>query len=100
MLAELEDVGKRGGLNGFERVKNIHLTSEVFTIEDNLLTPTMKLRRFTVRKKFTAEIAALYKELHARGLGGSGSENGAGAREHCTEGSNGKFSLHAREKSL
>jgi long-chain acyl-CoA synthetase len=41
-------------------VKRIHLTMNPFTIEDNTLTPTMKLRRKDAFKKYEQEITALY----------------------------------------
>jgi len=37
--------GKQLGLKSFEQVKAIYLDSRVFTVENNLLTPTFKLKR-------------------------------------------------------
>ncbi|KIO29189.1 hypothetical protein M407DRAFT_21758 [Tulasnella calospora MUT 4182] len=55
VLAMMTKTAKKAGLNGFETVKAIHLTLEPFTIENNLLTPTFKVRR--------RDAAALYKEV-------------------------------------
>jgi long-chain acyl-CoA synthetase len=44
----------------YEFVKRIHLTNEVFSVENNCLTPTMKVRRRDVQKKYKAELDALY----------------------------------------
>ncbi|KAG8966792.1 hypothetical protein FRC05_002428 [Tulasnella sp. 425] len=55
VLATMTTTAKKAGLNGFETVKAIHLTLEPFTIENNLLTPTFKVRR--------RDAAAMYKEV-------------------------------------
>ncbi|KAG8982468.1 hypothetical protein FRB90_006767, partial [Tulasnella sp. 427] len=55
VLATMTTTAKKAGLNGFETVKAIHLTLDPFTIENNLLTPTFKVRR--------RDAAALYKEV-------------------------------------
>ena len=41
-------------------MKRLYLTNELFTIENHCLTPTMKVRRRDVRKKYEAELDALY----------------------------------------
>ncbi|KAF6765045.1 long-chain-fatty-acid-CoA ligase [Ephemerocybe angulata] len=60
VLAILTKEAKRNGLKGFEMVKRLHISTSPFTIEDNTLTPTMKLRRKDAYKKFQTEIDALY----------------------------------------
>jgi long-chain acyl-CoA synthetase len=40
VLREMDKVAKRTKLQGFERVRNVHLCIEPFTIENDLLTPT------------------------------------------------------------
>ena len=40
MMRELEKAGKNSKLNSFERVRNITLMHEPFTVENDLLTPT------------------------------------------------------------
>jgi len=41
-------------------VKRVHVTMSPFSVEDDTLTPTMKLRRPNAYQKYKAEIAALY----------------------------------------
>ncbi|XP_028412435.1 long-chain-fatty-acid--CoA ligase 5-like [Dendronephthya gigantea] len=53
--------GKEAKLASFEQVKNILLHSELFSIENGLLTPTFKSKRFTLQKRFAEEIEKLYK---------------------------------------
>lgn len=44
----------------FEYVKRIHVTMDPFTVEDNTLTPTLKLRRKDAYAKFKKELDGLY----------------------------------------
>jgi long-chain acyl-CoA synthetase len=60
ILALLTKVAEHHGLHGFEMVKNIHLSLEPFSIADNTLTPTLKVRRKDVYKKYKREIDGLY----------------------------------------
>jgi len=61
ILDDLTEVGKEAGLTGFERVKNISLQSEMFSPE-NVLTPTLKLRRNIAKEHFGELIEKLYSE--------------------------------------
>lgn len=40
VLKEMDEIVKKGKMTGFERVRNVHLCLEPFTIENDLLTPT------------------------------------------------------------
>ena len=40
LLKELEKIGKKNKFNSYERVRNLHLEVEPFTIDNELLTPT------------------------------------------------------------
>ncbi|MEZ4301181.1 MAG: long-chain fatty acid--CoA ligase [Polyangiaceae bacterium] len=51
-----------GGFKGFERIKRVTLTAEDFTQENNLLTPSLKVKRRFVWQKYGAQIEALYAE--------------------------------------
>ncbi|UCH83647.1 MAG: long-chain fatty acid--CoA ligase, partial [Candidatus Latescibacterota bacterium] len=47
-------------LAGFERVKKFFLTDRDFSIEADELTPTLKVKRRAIEKKFEREINAIY----------------------------------------
>uniref|UniRef100_A0A8C6XFV3 Long-chain-fatty-acid--CoA ligase n=1 Tax=Naja naja TaxID=35670 RepID=A0A8C6XFV3_NAJNA len=60
VLMEMNNLGKEAGLKTFEQVKYIYLHSELFTVENGLLTPTLKSRRSDLVKYFRSQIDALY----------------------------------------
>lgn len=60
VLGMLTKDGARYGLKGYEFVKRLFLTNELFSVENNCLTPTMKVRRREVRERFKADLEALY----------------------------------------
>lgn len=47
-------------LGGWEQIKKIELTPEVWSIEDGLLTPTLKLKRKAIKEKYIA----LYNKMY------------------------------------
>lgn len=49
-------------LQGFEKLKNIYIDIEPLKIENDTLTPTLKVKRFIARKYFQNEIEHLYKQ--------------------------------------
>jgi long-chain acyl-CoA synthetase len=62
MLKEMDAKAKEYNLNGLERIKKLHLTSEVFTQENDLITPTFKIKRNIAKKTFISQIDAMYAE--------------------------------------
>lgn len=48
------------GFPNYALPRTVYLTKTPWTIEDGLLTPTLKLKRGPLSKKFASEIAALY----------------------------------------
>lgn len=46
----MEVAAKEGGLKGFEKAKDIYIHSEPFSVENGLLTPTMKLKRYQAKQ--------------------------------------------------
>ena len=60
IIKELDKYGRSNGLKGFELPKKIHLTKEHFTVENQIITPTMKIRRHIAKKYFEKEIKQLY----------------------------------------
>jgi long-chain acyl-CoA synthetase len=64
-LKLLDDIGKKHKFNSYEKVKNCYLDIEPFTMENELLTPTLKLKRPQTAKAFRAQIDEMYAEIHA-----------------------------------
>jgi len=60
VLQDLISVGKACDLKGFELVHAIMLISEPFSVENRLLTPTMKCARHSIRSRYQAELAELF----------------------------------------
>uniref|UniRef100_A0A087XKL3 long-chain-fatty-acid--CoA ligase n=2 Tax=Poecilia formosa TaxID=48698 RepID=A0A087XKL3_POEFO len=60
ILEDMLRLGKEGGLKSFEQVKAIHIHTEMFSIENGLLTPTMKAKRNEMRQLFRSQIDELY----------------------------------------
>ncbi|KAI0826724.1 acetyl-CoA synthetase-like protein [Trametes gibbosa] len=59
-LAELNKDPDVRRLKGFEKVRRIYMTLDAFTIDNNCLTPTLKVRRKETYQKFREQIDALY----------------------------------------
>ncbi|KAI8990962.1 hypothetical protein BDF20DRAFT_903877 [Mycotypha africana] len=67
VMKELTKFGKEYGLKGFEQVKALHLITEEFSVANELLTPTFKLRRENARSAFKEQIDQMYHTLtHGR----------------------------------
>ena len=58
----MDKFGRDNNLMGFELPKKIYLVKEPFTIDNQIMTPTMKLRRHFARKYFEEQINKLYDE--------------------------------------
>lgn len=61
ILTDIQEVGKKNGLFSFEQVKDIFLTPNMFTIENDLLTPTLKTKRSNVESYFKQQLNEIYK---------------------------------------
>jgi len=57
---EMQQTGLNAKLRGFEHVKAIHLSHELFSVENGILTPTFKLKRNEAKKKFQTAINEMY----------------------------------------
>ena len=62
VLKDLDKVGRKKKFAGYERVRNIKLALEPFTVENELLTPTLKLKRPIAAKKYRDTLDQLYSE--------------------------------------
>uniref|UniRef100_A0A8C1W764 Long-chain-fatty-acid--CoA ligase n=1 Tax=Cyprinus carpio TaxID=7962 RepID=A0A8C1W764_CYPCA len=61
ILDDMVRLGKASGLHSFEQVKDIHIHKEMFSIQNGLLTPTLKSKRPELKEYFKTEIEQLYK---------------------------------------
>ncbi|WVQ65243.1 uncharacterized protein L199_003416 [Kwoniella botswanensis] len=73
VLKRLARTAKEHKLNGFEMIKGVHLTLAPFP--EDIMTPTLKIKRNVAAKKFNKEIDAAYKEAEAP----ADKDEGAGA---------------------
>ncbi|CAH8666024.1 unnamed protein product [Schistosoma margrebowiei] len=62
VLEKMNGVATLKLLKGFEKVQAIYLTDEAFTVDNGLLTPTMKLSRNKARNYFSKTIISLYTQ--------------------------------------
>ncbi|XP_075360172.1 long-chain-fatty-acid--CoA ligase 5 [Mycteria americana] len=60
ILEDMVRLGKEAGLKSFEQVKDLYIHTEMFSVENGLLTPTLKAKRAELVKLFHNQIEALY----------------------------------------
>lgn len=65
VLRDFENAAKKK-LQGFEKVKNILLAVDPFTVDNETLTPTLKLKRPLAVKTYRKELDLLYAEENER----------------------------------
>uniref|UniRef100_A0A671Y3H4 Arachidonate--CoA ligase n=1 Tax=Sparus aurata TaxID=8175 RepID=A0A671Y3H4_SPAAU len=63
ILSDMIKLGKEAGLKSFEQVKDVYLHPEQFTIENGLLTPTLKAKRAELKTLFQPQIDKLYANM-------------------------------------
>ncbi|KAM9285081.1 long-chain-fatty-acid--CoA ligase 5 [Morus bassanus] len=63
ILEDMVRLGKEAGLKSFEQVKDLYIHTEMFSVENGLLTPTLKAKRAELVKVFQKEIEALYSNM-------------------------------------
>jgi long-chain acyl-CoA synthetase len=66
LMKDLDRIAQQKKLQGFEKIKGICLATEPFTVENNLLTPTLKLKRTEASKALRKEIIELYKRINEK----------------------------------
>jgi len=65
---EINRMAVENKLSGLEKPKDIFLTLDAFSIENNILTPTFKLKRNVGREVYKAQIDKMYEALVKQGL--------------------------------
>lgn len=63
VFSDLQRIAKEDGLPFYEQAAAITLSDCVFTVENNLLTPTIKNRRPQLRERFRKEFEEMYARL-------------------------------------
>jgi len=61
MVAETITSSLKGKYGGYEIPKKFILLAEGFSIENGMLTPTLKLKRRVVMEKYRDKVVALYE---------------------------------------
>ncbi|NWQ98422.1 ACSL5 ligase, partial [Burhinus bistriatus] len=63
ILEDMVRLGKEAGLKSFEQVKDLYIHTEMFSVENGLLTPTLKAKRAELVKVFQKQIEDLYSSM-------------------------------------
>jgi len=67
-MDDMASLGTKKNLSSLEKPKEIFLTTEPFSIENGILTPTMKLKRNIGRKIYEEQIEKMYIDIEKRGM--------------------------------
>ncbi|VDM76743.1 unnamed protein product [Strongylus vulgaris] len=62
VLSRLHEIGKENKLNSIEQVKWVYLEMEAFSVENGLLTPTLKAKRPQLHQKYKEIMHKIYEE--------------------------------------
>jgi long-chain acyl-CoA synthetase len=65
VLDDMTREGKKRDLMSYEQVKAIDFIDEPFSVENGLLTPTFKARRYAVEKKYKHVFQTMYKIVNS-----------------------------------
>ena len=60
IIKDCDTLGRKNDLKGFELPKKIMLIQEPFSLENNLMTPTLKLKGKEIKNKYSEEIKNMY----------------------------------------
>lgn len=63
VMDDMLRLGKENNLSGLEKPKDIFLTTDAFSIENDMLTPTFKLKRNIAKKVYQERIDEMYAKL-------------------------------------
>ncbi|KAF9929431.1 hypothetical protein FBU30_001569 [Linnemannia zychae] len=66
VLQELNKAAKDIGLKSFEIPRAILLEPDAFTVENDKMTPTFKLKRHPIVQEYRQQLNALYAEIHSK----------------------------------
>lgn len=64
ILDDFHAIGRQEELKSYEQVKDIYLCPDAFSIDNGLLTPTLKLKRPECRKFFSQQLDDMYRSIN------------------------------------
>lgn len=59
LIEQFNAIGKQNGLNGFEMIRAVYISTEEFSPANGLLTPSMKQCRRKIAERYATQLAAL-----------------------------------------
>lgn len=65
LFDDLLQLAGKNKLSSLEKPKDIHLHAQEFSVDNNILTPTFKLKRNVAAKEFEPQIKEMYKKIDA-----------------------------------
>ena len=66
IMDNMLELAKTNKLSSLEKPKDIYLSTDPFTIENDQLTPTFKLKRNNAKKAYQEQIDAMYGALEPK----------------------------------
>lgn len=67
-MEEINRLSVENKLSSLEKPKDINISKEPFSVENNILTPTFKLKRNVARDVYKKEIDQMYEILAKQGF--------------------------------
>jgi long-chain acyl-CoA synthetase len=61
VLSEITAKAKEAHLSGLERVRKVHIIDYPMTVQNEMMTPTFKIKRNVAQRIFKNEIDEMYK---------------------------------------
>ncbi|KAL6049892.1 Long-chain-fatty-acid--CoA ligase 6 [Balamuthia mandrillaris] len=77
IVKDLAEIATLNKLQRFEYIKAVHIVTEEWLPDSNLVTPTLKPKRPQLKKAYTEQIAAMYKEIAEEEAAKGGEEGGS-----------------------
>jgi len=63
ILEQLTEIGRTGGLRSFELAKKLRINHELFSVHNDMMTPTFKFKRHNIAKIYKEWIDKMYENL-------------------------------------
>ena len=67
-MGEIDTLGRERKLNSLEKPKKIFMSGNAFSVDNDILTPTFKLKRNVAKKVYQPQIDEMYAVLEAEGF--------------------------------